>query len=182
MHSAQTPQVSGFVQGKYERNLFKINSMNNFQIKSLQDTEFLHLFKLEHHELEKMGAIKMIVDKKPGFPCRVSLQDAEVGEEVILLPYQHHQTHSPYRSAGPIFVRKNAATASLSTNEIPKMLEKRLLSIRGYNKYGMMKEAHVCEGQSLREILDKIFADASIDYAHIHSAKQGCYNCKVERV
>jgi hypothetical protein len=40
----------------------------------------------------------MTVDEFPGFPCRVSLQDAEIGEEVILLPYQHHKTNSPYQA------------------------------------------------------------------------------------
>ena len=156
--------------------------MNNFQIKSLQDTEFSNLFKLDDRELEKIGAIKMTVDKKPGFPCRVSLQDAEIGEEVILLPYQHHQTNSPYQSAGPIFIRKNAITAKLDINEIPKMLDHRLLSIRAYDKNGMMKEAFVSEGKSLNDVLIKTFTNVEINYVHIHNAKQGCYNCKVERV
>src|SRR6476619_2992946 len=55
------------------------NMMDNFQIKSLQYTEFCELFKLDDHELEKTGAVRMIVDRKPGFPCRVSLRDAEIG-------------------------------------------------------------------------------------------------------
>jgi len=80
----------------------------NFKIKSLESSEFLSLFDLDNPALEKMGAIRMIVDEFPGFPCRVSLEDAEIGEEVILLSYQHHQTNSPYQASGPIFVRKIA--------------------------------------------------------------------------
>ena len=155
--------------------------MNNFQIKSLQDSEFSNLFKLENQELEKLGAIKMIVDRKPGFPCRVSLQDAEIGEEVILLSYQHHQTNSPYQSSGPIFIRKNATTAILDINEIPKMLDHRLLSIRAYDKNGMMKDSLISEGLSLKDILINTFTNPEIYYVHIHNAKAGCYNCKVER-
>ena len=156
--------------------------MNNFQIKSLQDSEFSNFFKLGNAELEKVGAIKMTADKNPGFPCRVSLEDAEIGEEVILLPYRHHQTNSPYQSTGPIFVRKNAKTATLDINEIPKMLDDRLLSIRAYNKKGMMKEALVSEGHNLKAILTTTFNNPEINYIHIHNAKAGCYNCKVERV
>lgn len=155
--------------------------MNNFQIKSLQDTDFSNLFRLDNRELEKIGARKMIVDKKPGFPCRVSLQDAEIGEEVILLSYQHHQTNSPYQSTGPIFIRKNAITATLDVNEIPKMLDHRLLSIRAYDKNGMMKDALVTDGHNLKVILINTFNDPEINYIHIHNAKPGCYNCKVER-
>jgi hypothetical protein len=70
----------------------------NFKLKSLEDTEFANIFELNNLELEKIGAVRMKVDEFPGFPCRVSLQDAEIGEEVILLPYQHHKTNSPYQA------------------------------------------------------------------------------------
>lgn len=153
----------------------------NFKIKPLPDTEFSHLFELNNSELEKMGALRMIVDAYPGFPCRVSLKDAEIGEEVILLPYQHHKTSSPYQSTGPIFVRKIAKTANLSVNEIPEMLNYRLLSIRAYDKNGIMKEATVIEGHYLREQIVQIFENEEINYIHIHNAKPGCYNCVVER-
>ena len=154
----------------------------NFQFRSLEDKEFTDLFHLADAELEKIGAIRMTVDSNPGFPCRVSLEDAEVGEEVILLPYQHHKTNSPYQAGGPIFVRKVAKTASLNVNEIPKMLNHRLLSLRAYDEKGIMKEATVTEGNILSEALNKIFDDPQIAYIHIHNAKPGCYNCSVERV
>ena len=153
--------------------------MNNFQIKSLEASEFSNLFELDQSGLQKIGAIKMTVDKKPGFPCRVSLEDAEIGEEVMLLPYQHHKTQAPYQSTGPVFVRKNAETARLSINEIPKMLQHRLLSLRAYDRNGMMKESSVAEGHALKDALEKIFTNPDISYIHIHNAKAGCYNCEV---
>lgn len=156
--------------------------MNNFQITALQYPQFYNLFKLNDEELKDVGAVRMTVDKKPGFPCRVSLQDAEIGEEVILLPYQHHQCNSPYQAKGAIFVRKNALTAALGVNDIPKMLDHRLLSIRAYNESGMMKEAHVSEGKSIKDVLIKTFTNKEISYVHIHNAKQGCYHCCAERV
>jgi Protein of unknown function (DUF1203) len=153
----------------------------NFKIKSLQDTEFRPLFDLDDTALEKMGAVRMTVDAFPGFPCRVSLEDAAIGEEVILLPYQHHKTNAPYQASGPIFVRKIANTANLGTNEIPKMLTHRLLSLRGYDKSGMMKYATVTEGQNLATQLQLGFEQSEIHYIHIHNAKPGCYNCVAER-
>jgi hypothetical protein len=153
----------------------------NFKIKSLEASEFSMLFDLDNSALEKMGAIRMIVDEFPGFPCRVSLEDAEIGEEVILLPYQHHQTNSPYQASGPIFVRKIAQTAQLDINQIPKMLNHRLLSLRGYDNNAIMKEATVVEGKNLNEQIIKIFENEEILYIHIHNAKPGCYNCVVER-
>ena len=154
----------------------------NFKIKSLDDKEFSDLFNWDNLELEKIGAVRMIVDKFPGFLCRVSLKDADVGEEVILLPYQHHKTNSPYQSSGPIFVRKIAKTPTFDTNEIPKMFNHRLLSLRGYDKNGIMKEASVIEGNILKEQIIKIFKNIEVKYIHIHNARPGCFNCVVERV
>ncbi len=155
---------------------------NNFQIRSLQNEEFSELFSLSDTELSKRGAIRMIVDEKPGFPCRVSLEDAEIGEEVILLNHPHHKVNSPYQSNGPIFVRKIAKTADLEINEIPYMLVHRLLSLRGFNNQGMMIAATVTEGNGLRETLNKIFENQEVSYVHIHNAKPGCYNCVAIRV
>ena len=153
----------------------------NFRIKALDDREFLALFNLGNSELEKFGAVKMIVAEFPGFPCIVSLEDAEIGEEVILLPYQHHKTNSPYQSSGPIFVRKIAKSSIYEINEIPKMFNHRLLSLRGYDKNAIMKDASVIEGNNLKAQIFKIFENDDIQYIHIHNAKPGCYNCLVER-
>ena len=154
----------------------------NFKLKSLDDKSFSELFNWDNLSLEKIGAVKMIVNKFPGFPCRVSLEDAAMGEEVILLPYQHHKTNSPYQASGPIFVRKIAKTATLEINEIPKMFNHRLLSLRGYDKNGIMKEALVTEGNVLKEQILKIFENEEINYIHIHNARPGCYNCIVEKI
>jgi late competence protein required for DNA uptake (superfamily II DNA/RNA helicase) len=155
--------------------------MNNFQIKALPYSQFAHLFSADKEELQKVGAIKMVVDEQPDFPCRVSLQDAAIGEEVILLPYQHHKTNSPYQATGPIFVRKNALEVTLAVNEIPIMLLHRLLSIRCYNNKGIMINANVVEGKVISETLHTLFANNDIAYVHVHNAKPGCYNCVAER-
>jgi Protein of unknown function (DUF1203) len=156
--------------------------MNNFQVKALPYNQFAHLFSANDEELQNIGAIKMIVNEDPGFPCRVSLQDAAIGEEVILLPFQHHKTDSPYQATGPIFVRKNATEATLAVNEIPTMLLHRLLSLRCYNKEGIMINANVVEGKVINETLLVSFTNTEIAYVHIHNAKPGCYNCVAERI
>ena len=124
----------------------------------------------------------MIVDEKPGYPCRVSLEDAKIGEEVILLPYEFHKTNSPYQSRGPIFVRKGIVTKQLENNEIPVMLNHRLLSFRGYDKDGLMKEATTEKGENTKRVIEQIFENSEIEYIHIHNSSPGCYNCEVRRI
>lgn len=153
-----------------------------FIITALDEKEFSSLFEIDDADLAKVSAVRMTVDAHPGFPCRVSLVDAAIGEEVILLTFQHHKTQSPYQSSGAIFIRKGAKRATLPINEIPKMLEHRLLSLRGYNNIGMMQSASVIEGSELKNHISEIFTNDTIAYIHIHNAKPGCFNCVVERV
>ncbi len=142
----------------------------SFRFVALPSDRFEPLFAQSDTELAALGARRMIVDEKPGFPCRVSLADAEVGETVVLLPFTHHDVASPYRSSGPIFVRKGVPTATPAAGEIPLMLRHRLLSIRAYDAAGMMSGADVVSGSELEAA-----------HFHVHNAKPGCYNCTVVR-
>ncbi len=153
----------------------------NFKIFAIEN-KFNHLFNLSQKELAEKGIVKMVVDEKPGYPCRVTLEDAEIGEEVLLFPFEYHKTNSPYKGSGPIFIRKNAVKANLAINEIPEMLFKRLQSIRVYDKNGMMIDAKTLEGKELKKEIEIIFNNDLASYIQIHNANPGCYNCQVTRV
>jgi hypothetical protein len=152
-----------------------------FQITGLPIEQFTSLFTLTDEGLKQLGARRMLADDKPGYPCRVSLVDAEVGEEVLLLPFTHHDVNSPYRASGPIFVRTNAELAKLEVNEVPELLRNRFLSIRGYDTNAMMLAADAVHGKDLEEHLWRFFSDHRVEYIHIHNARPGCYNCRVDR-
>lgn len=158
----------------------KANSMN-YQFVALPAEDFRHLHALSDGELGRLGVRRMVVDEKPGYPCRVSLVDAEPGETVLLLSHTHHDVTSPYRSAGPIFVRAGASTAKPAVNEIPFMFRHRLLSVRAYDGEGLMMDADVVQGEALEGVIGRLLADPRASYLHIHNAKPGCFNCRVVR-
>ena len=153
----------------------------DFQVVALPSEAFGELLAMSDDDLRAQRGRRMVVDHKPGFPCRVSLVDAEIGEEVILVDYTHHDADSPYRASGPIFVRAKAGTAKLEVNEIPGMLSTRLLSVRAYNDRGNMRDACVIEGAELASQIRTFFGDERVAYLHVHNAGPGCFNCKVER-
>jgi len=153
----------------------------DFQIIPLSLEQFLPLFQLGDRELTKHRACRMMADTNPGFPCRVSLEDAKIGEAVILLTYTHQPTESPYHAAGPIFVRENAVEAKLQPREVPDVVRRRTISVRAYDPAGMMKNARVVEGREIETCIDEFFADKSIEYLHLHNAGAGCYSCRVDR-
>ncbi len=155
---------------------------NNFQIKAIDTSRVNHLFDLNDQDLAKMNAIKKTVTAKPGFPCRVSLEDAEVGEEVILFSYDPFNIDSPYQTQSPIFVRINAKTAKLGVNEIPRMLQHRTQSLRAFDNSGMMLDARTINGKEVSEHLKNLFLNQDILFIHIHNSGPGCFNCQVDRV
>ncbi len=141
---------------------------------------FQAAFALSDDELLRRGMRRMIADAKPGFPCRVSLEDAEPGERVLLTGFEHQPAHSPYRATGPIFVRESATVAYDGT-AVPPVLRGRLLSLRAYDADGLMVDADVVPGDDVEAGLARMFARDDSAYVHIHNAKRGCYACRVER-
>lgn len=152
-----------------------------FQLIPLPIERFVSLLAQSDEELQTTGVRRMVVDKKPGYPCRVSLVDAEPDEEVLLVPFTHQDVASPYRASGPIFVRVSAQTVKLEVDEIPTMFRSRLLSIRAYDAADMMVGAEVLKGSEIEEQIRRFFGDNRVEYLHLHNARPGCYNCRVER-
>jgi hypothetical protein len=112
----------------------------------------------------------------------VSLEDAPVGAELLLLPYEHHPARSPYRASGPIFVRRDAKPSDLPPGEVPPYVTRRLMSLRAYDASAMMIDAAVCDGAEVAAVLDRLFAEGAVDYVHLHNAKRGCFSCVASRV
>jgi hypothetical protein len=153
-----------------------------FQITGLPLDSFTPFFALSDAELASHGACWRIADAKPGYPCRVSLEDAEPGERVLLLPFCHHAVESPYQASGPIFVRERARRARLAVSEVPASVRGRLLSIRAYDAAGVMVDAEVAEGTEVELQVARFFSDPRVAYLHVHNARPGCYSCRVDRI
>jgi hypothetical protein len=152
-----------------------------FHIKALSKTRFQHLFRLPPAELASVGAIRMTASTKPGFPCRVSLRDAEVGEEVILVHHEHQTADTPYKASHAVYVRAEAEEAELKMDEIPEVLRSRILSLRAFDGAGMMIAADLADGDTVETTIQELFQNARAEYIHIHFAKMGCYAARADR-
>ena len=58
----------------------------HFRIGGIDPEPFRHLFAMDDGELARHRAKRYVAEIKPGYPCRISLEDAEPGERVILVP------------------------------------------------------------------------------------------------
>lgn len=155
--------------------------MSGFRIKGLSPEPFAPLFGLSDDELADRGVVRKTCDSHPGFPCRVTLADAEPGETLLLLNHEHQPADTPYRSGHAIFVRESAREAARYDNEIPEVLSRRLLSVRAFDAAGMMVDADVVEGTALTPLIERFFADPATSYMHAHNAKRGCFAARIDR-
>jgi hypothetical protein len=86
----------------------------DFRVTGLPPAHFASLRHLDDDALRAHGATRRVVDAPNAHPCRITLEDAVPGEEVLLLSYAHQPAGTPYASAGPIFIRRSAATGRLA--------------------------------------------------------------------
>ncbi len=152
-----------------------------YVITGLDAAPFRPLFGLSDAALAEQGAVRRTVDAKPGFPCRITLEDAEPGETVLLLNHEYQDAHTPYRGRHAIFVREGVGETARVVDVIPPYLAGRLISLRAFDEDGMMLDADVAEGRNLEPVITRMFGNTEVAYLHAHNAKRGCYAARVDR-
>ena len=152
----------------------------SFRITGLDPSPFAHLHALSDQALAELGVERVRVDEKPGAPCRISLEDAEVGESVLLLSYEHQPAETAYRQQGPIFIRETTRRFD-GVDTLPPVFAPRLLSLRGFNGEGAMIEADVVQGAVADQLIERFFANPNVAYIHAHYAKRGCFAARIDR-
>lgn len=152
-----------------------------FRITGLDPAPFEHLFGLDDEALRKHNAKRYVAHAAGGFPCRVTLADADPGDTLLLVPHRHQTAHSPYASSGAIFVREGEHKQVTVVGEVPKQMTSRLISLRAYDRDGMMVDADVAEGDAIKPLIERLLANTGVDYIHAHFARRGCYAALIER-
>jgi hypothetical protein len=155
--------------------------MTSFRLVGLPSDPFAALFGLSVAQLSERNARRVFAASKPGYPCRVSLADADIGDELLLLPFEHQPASLPYKSSGPIFVRKAAVPVQIEAGVVPDYVRTRLISVRAYDAGHLMTDATVCAGTEAATAIQTMFARDDVAYIHLHNANRGCFSCAVER-
>jgi hypothetical protein len=152
-----------------------------YRITGLDPAPFRPLFGLPDDELAARGIVRMTVDRKPTFPCRVSLTDRDIGERVLLLNHVSHDVANPYRATHAIFVTEGADAPGQYVDQVPPVFEQRVLSLRGFDKEGMMADALLAQPGEADAGIRQLFANPGIETIHAHNAARGCFSAKIER-
>ena len=154
----------------------------SFKITGLPVDEFRPLFGLGEAELAARGVIRHTATTPVGFPCRITLRDAEVGQTLLLLNYEHQSADTPYRSSHAIFVSEAAQETAVAVDSLPQCLAVRpQISLRAFDAAGMMTAAELSPGADLAAVIERLLADPQVAYLHAHNAGRGCFAARIDR-
>src|SRR5690349_8758034 len=151
-----------------------------YVVRGIDPAPYRRLFKLSDSELAEEGVVRMAVTD-PTFPCRVSLTDRAIGETVLLLNHVSHEAANPYRATHAIFVTETDEEPAEYVDRVPPVFEKRVLSLRGFDKDGMMADAILTQPGEADAGIRRLFANPEIETIHAHNAVRGCFSAKIER-
>ncbi|WP_430425875.1 DUF1203 domain-containing protein [Phenylobacterium sp.] len=152
-----------------------------FIVSALPAAPFQPLFGLPDDVLAAQRIQRRTIDG-PGSPCRLTLEDAQPGETVLLMNYEHQPADTPFRSRHAIFVREGASERRFAPGEIPPAFSAReFLSLRAFDTAGMMVDADIVATTVLTEAIDRLLANPDAAYLHAHYAGAGCYAARIDR-
>ena len=152
-----------------------------FRITGLDPAPFRHLFGLPDDDLAALGVSRMVADAHPGYPDRIELRDAQPGETLLLLNFEHQPAPTAYRSRHAIFVIEGAGDRFNAVVVVPEVLKIRPMSLRAFTCDGEMVDADLADGTELVPLIERLLADPRVDYLQAHYARRGCYAARIDR-
>lgn len=153
----------------------------NFTVKGLSADPFVHLYGQSEAELKELGVKRYTVDSKPGFPDRIEMRDADIGESMLLLNHMSMDRASPYRATHAIFIREGARESYEARNEIPVVMSSRMLSLRAFDCEGMILDAAVATGDEVKRAVLRLLANEAVEHIDAHNAARGCFSGRIFR-
>ena len=118
-----------------------------------------------------------------GNPCRHCLKMIPEGAAMLVLAHRPFPAPQPYAELGPIFLCADACEAPVDATALPEMLASPDYIVRGYGTddrivYGT---GGVVPTEQIAEQAAARLADPRVAYVHVRSARNNCYQVRIDR-
>ncbi len=150
-----------------------------YRIEGLAPEQFAPLFGMSDEALLARNARRAVADG-PGYPCRITLEEAEPGEELVLVHHVSNDTATPFRASHAIYVRR-ADKAGSYADEVPPIFATRTLGLRGFDGEGMLRGALLALPGEADAKIRELFERPEVAEIHAHNAALGCFLARIER-
>jgi hypothetical protein len=119
----------------------------------------------------------------PGYPCRHCLKNIDAGEELLVLAYRPFPDLQPYAETGPVFLHRQACARYAAQEIPPPVLSSPDYIVRGYgaNDRIVYGSGAVTPTDSIAARASELLARDDIAYVHVRSARNNCYQCRIDR-
>lgn len=117
-----------------------------------------------------------------GNPCRHCLKMIPIGAKMLVLAHRPFPDPQPYAEIGPIFLCADLCAPATGT-EMPEILASDSYILRGYGNdhrilYGT---GGVVPRADIAARAEQLLADPATAYVHVRSARNNCYQCRIDR-
>ena len=118
-----------------------------------------------------------------GMPCRHCLRNIAAGDAYLILAYRPFPALQPYAETGPIFLHAEECDRAAGSEALPEILESPDYIVRGYGRddrivYG---SGGVIATGDVAARAETLLERDDIAYVHVRSARNNCYQCRIER-
>jgi hypothetical protein len=118
-----------------------------------------------------------------GMPCRHCLSNIAAGDAYLILAHRPFASLQPYAETGPIFLHADLCQRAAETSSLPEILASPDYIVRGYSSddrivYG---SGSVVPTETIGARAAALFERDDIAYLHVRSARNNCYQCRIER-
>jgi hypothetical protein len=118
-----------------------------------------------------------------GMPCRHCLKNIAAGDAYLVLAYRPFPELQPYAETGPIFLHAEECERAAGSEALPEILESPDYIVRGYGRddrivYG---SGGVTPTGGITARAEILLERDDIAYVHVRSARNNCYQCRIER-
>jgi hypothetical protein len=120
-----------------------------------------------------------------GVPCRHCLQNVKAGEKYLILSHRPFPVPQPYAETGPIFLHADECVRYFRTDQLPEMFnESNEFILRGYScqdriVYGT---GGVIRTGEISGRAGELLKRDDVAYVHMRSARNNCFQCRIEMV
>jgi hypothetical protein len=138
-----------------------------------------------HREPDAYGLTpELHVSDGQGMPCRHCLANIAKGDGYLILAYRPFPELQPYAETGPIFLHAEQCEAYAGGEAVPPILT----TSKDYLLRGYSTGDRIVYGTGAITPVDDIEAQAAellqrseVAYIHVRSARNNCYQCRIER-
>lgn len=129
-------------------------------------------------------APETMISDGPGHPCRHCLANIDSGEELFVFAYRPFPELQPYAETGPVFLHAKPCRRYTAEEVQPSVLQaSRDFILRGYgdNNRIVYGTGAVIPKDEIPGYAESLLSRDDIAYVHVRSARNNCYQCRIDR-